>query len=123
MEETKIKNGKEVIIKIEKRLDITNFAYEVFQNLPECSISLQCTGWKYEKMRFTFFDPHEDKDHVLTREKIEKGMEIFLIRCLEGKFGDRNLRDPSHLFDLCYWDADIIDMAIQTCIFDEVIYG
>ena len=113
----------EVTLNIEKKINITKFAHEVFLNLPEHSISLSCTEWKYNKMRFTFWDVHEEKEHILTKEKIENGVAVFLQRCLEGKWGNPVLTDVSQLFDTGNWDAEIIDMVIQTCIFDEVIYG
>ncbi len=105
-----------------KILNVTEFAHEVFLNLPN-SISLQCTGWRYDKMYFTFYDHEEQKEHILTKEKIELGMTKFLQRCLEGKWPNPILTDPSTLFDTANWDCEIIDMAVQTCIFDEVIYG
>ena len=115
--------GKTVTIIIKKELNVTKFAKEAFLNLPECSLSLRCTSFNYDDMTFTFLDHNEDenKEHILTRKKIEVGVEKFINRCLNGE--DENLSNPNFLFELGNWDAEIIDMAIQTCIFDEVIYG
>jgi len=110
---------------IKKELDISFFCREIFKNLPEYSLSLECFKYDYNEMEFTFCDHTEegDIDYILTREKIEKGMEIFIQNCLDGKYENSNLKDPQYLFEIGNWDADMVDMAIQICIFNEIVYG
>jgi len=118
----KIKDGKKVTIIIKKEIDITNFSYEAFLNLPEYSLSLECDQFDYEGMNFTFIDPEDGKEHKLDRNKIEIGMEKFLNQCIEGKHGEY-LSDLLNLFDLGYWDATVMDNCIQICLFNEIVFG
>ena len=107
---------------IQKKINITEFSHKVFLGLPDNSVSLDCTSYDYDTMSFTFWDCDEKKEHILTKEKIELGMSRFLQRCLNGEWNIPILNDISALLCVENWYPDITDMAIQICIFDDIIY-
>lgn len=102
------------------KVNVTELAKEVYQNLPEyAAYSFRCDGFDYDNMVFKMFDKEEDVAYVLDLPQIEEGMALFFHKCAEGKL-QYNVVD---LLDPGYWDIDVLDCAIQCALLKDVIYG
>ena len=97
---------------------------DVMENYPEAgrSASLNCTGWDYGKVEFSFFDIETDKEHEINLESLKKGFDKFLNIVQEGKYFNNGV-SPNLLSKGYTWDAQDCDALVQCAIFGEVIYG
>ena len=103
--------------------DIEKLIKEVVQNLPEYSISLQCTEWKYEDCKFSFYDSDTDKDHLINLCMLVRGYGILKKLWNDKKAFFDGIKSEEDWKDAGNWDADIVDALIQCSIFSEIIYG
>lgn len=108
--------------------EILNLAKEIMQNMPECSLSLRCVGWKYEKGIYVFVDEDDEDDigkrYTVTVEEIAaKGLKTFIEKTVQGEYQFCGCANLENVLDACCYDADIIDTIIQLTIFGKVIYG
>jgi len=122
------------LTEVKLSFNTTYIALEVFQNLPEASINLICTGWKYgdkdpKEFKFDFVDmeydgePNRSKRYTIDIKKAEKGVAMVIEQILSGKLFVGGLRTVNDLMDLGNWDAEVVDACVQCAIFGEVIYG
>jgi hypothetical protein len=124
----------DTIFEVKLGFNTTYIAMEVFQNLPEASMSLSCTGWKYgdkdpKEFKFTFEDEEEydendkPKRYTVKIADAEKGVAKVIEQILAGKLFVGGLSTMEDLMDLGNWDAEVVDACVQCAIFGEVIYG
>ena len=92
---------------------------EVTENLPDYSINLICTGWKYSETRFSFMNEEDGKKYVIGLPELLKGYDILAAKVAGKKlfFDGLDIGDPGS------WDADSVDALVQCAIFGDVIYG
>lgn len=93
-------------------------------NLPECSISMDCVKWKYEKREFGFIDNEDGKRYDIGIPELRKGFCALMAKYPAGfpKMPEEN--DWESWEDwLCQADADVVDALVQCAIFGEIIYG
>ncbi len=109
-------NERAELFNVPKKEDIIK---EVVQNLPEYSLSLDCTGWKYNELRFSFIDQEDNKKYIIGPSELSKGYDI-LKQKVEGKQLNFTGLDWN---DTGTWDASVVDALVQCAIFGDVIYG
>ena len=102
------------------------FIRDCYDNFPEASQSLVCTGWKYKKFLFVFLDPEEEgKEHVIRLADAIRGFRLFVQAVDSGKLPGLGL--PADYLNLedgpGIMDASCFDAMVQMAIFGEVIYG
>lgn len=97
---------------------------EVMENYPEAgrSNSLNCTGWDYKEVEFSFYDIETEKEHEVNLISLRKGLDKFLEIVQKGKYFNNGI-SPSLLSEGYTWDAQDCDALVQCAIFGEVIYG
>ncbi len=98
-----------------------------YENFPEASMCLACTGWKYDKFIFKFTDD-EGVDHVVTLDDAVRGLRLLAAAIARGELKGlglpANYLSPADDFDvLGEWDAFAFDALNQMAIYGEVIYG
>lgn len=115
------------------KLNITQFAMGLYENLPECNISFHCTEWNYgdgdpKKFRSTLVDLEDEdkngnpKKYIVDIKKAEKGVIKAIDLILSGKL-HVGINSISEIMDLCNWDGFAIDACLQCAVFGEVVYG
>lgn len=102
----------------------TDLVAHLTDNLPECSISLSCVGWKYKERRFTFIDDEDGKRYNLGPADFRKGLDALLAKYPKG-FPPVPPTEEWEAWEewLCAADADVVDALVQCAIFGEIIYG
>lgn len=95
------------------------------ENYPEASMSIRCTGWDYDKLKFTFEDTEDGKRYKIAEKHLVKAFKLMFT----GKWPN-GLRRPPVCTDEKAWDsfwnhvdAEYTDAFGQLAIFGEVIYG
>jgi hypothetical protein len=102
--------------------DLTGFADELMQNLPEYSLSLRCTKWDYENSEFSFHDPDTRINHMIGKDKIVPAVKKYIEDSLILQMR-KGFIDPAFYFDAGNYDAPMVDMIVQIAIFGKEIYG
>ena len=128
MPETNIhekKMDEDVIHMVSVPMNVTQIACEVFQNLPEASMNLQCTSWKYDDFEFKFVDYEDEEagEHVVTLKEAEKGVAMVIDKIMAKKLFVGGIDSIDKLCELGNWDAEVVDACVQCAIFGDVIYG
>lgn len=99
----------------------------IMENFPEASsgCALRCTGWRYEKMEFTFEDSEEGKKHELTEAKLLAAFPLIFTNKWPKGCTQPIAKDDLESWEdwLCQADANDFDAFVQLAIFGEVIYG
>ena len=122
----------------------TEIACQVTQNLPECCISFRCIRFRYgleyvdgkftdkiapENMRFVFVDDEVEwvngkpAKYTMTIKEAEKGVKMVIDKVLSGELHFTGFSSFMDLMDLGNWDAEVIDVMVQSAVLGEVIYG
>jgi hypothetical protein len=98
--------------------DKEDIVREVLQNLPEYSMSLTCTKWKYKECSYTFHDDEDGTTHKLELADALRGLDLLLASNLDCVPDTTDVEEWC-----CHADADTIDALIQLSLFDELVYG
>ena len=85
----------------------------VLANLPECSFSVTCTGWKYDAGLFNFRDPETGEKLTLDRAKARKGLALY--RKLRASQGQTLVYEN--------FDGEDVDCIVQMALFGSIVYG
>lgn len=110
-----------MIVKI--TIDEAKLFKEVVHNLPEHSISLQCTKYDYKNCRFEFFDSEDGKEYLMNIHNGLLGIQMLIHAILDKKLFFTGCGTLDEVLDPCCWDANVVDALIQFSLFSEVIYG
>lgn len=100
----------------------------IMENFPEASSgsALVCTGWKYDKWKFTFVDTeNNDKQYILDKAKLLAAFPLMFTDkwpkgCTRPISSDKS--DDWNDW-LCQADAQDFDAFAQLACLGEVIYG
>ena len=113
-------------LKIKESIDMKELATYLMENMPECSLNLDCISYNYDQGVFKFFDYEENKKYTVTVDDVAKVLPKFLSG-LGSKWNFYGLKKPSSsdtADDIAGdFDADAIDGLIQLVIFGEIIYS
>ena len=99
---------------------VPNLVKGLLENLPEHSISMQCTGWDYDKGEFSFLD-EDGTEYELTQRMAELGFMQLIKEMIAGEWPGLSASEGP--LDPCHWDAPAIDALVQMSVLGEVIYG
>lgn len=107
--------------------DEIRFVRSAYENFPEASQCLACTGWKYEKFIFKFTDDEGD-EHTVTLPDAVRGLRLLAAAVARGEL--KGLGLPANAFSaaddcdvLGEWDGFAFDALNQMAIYGKVIYG
>ena len=65
------------------------------------------------------YDAEEEKDYLLTRDKLLKGIKLAYEQNYYLSYGWCD----GHSLDTCQVDASVADVIVQFALFDDVVYG
>lgn len=104
---------------------ILNVVKGIMDNMPECSLSMDCTVWKYDSMLFKFRDYEDGQLFTLNKDKLLATFPLlFTDKWPKGLIPPPT--SPSwEVWEqwLCNSDASSFDAFVQLACFGEVIYG
>ena len=106
------RNKMEITVKV----DVSKFLPELLENLPEYSLSVPCTNWRYEACEYRFVDTYDEDRPTFEKgvEDFKKGLQLYV---------DNYRGKASTLLDPGNWDAEMVDCLVQYTLFGEVVYG
>lgn len=78
---------------------IETFLKSVMQNMPEYSLSLTCTSWRYDDMIFKFVDTEDGKNYTVFMKDLKKGFE----KIAHDMFEMASLQDTARCWATTGW--------------------
>jgi hypothetical protein len=96
----------------------------LMENMPECSTSMRCLSWGYDKWAYKFEDD-DGKLHTLGKVELLATFPLLFTDKWPKSFPSPPISDNAQAWDqwLCDCDADCIDAYVQLACFKEVVYG
>lgn len=94
---------------------------DILQCLPEYSVSMRCTHWKYVDSVFEFVDDEDGSGYTMTFDMAWAAWQKWLDLVADGKLHYGISMDG--LMDAGNYDANMVDDIVQIACLGEVTYG